>query len=332
MAIPRIIHQTWKSRDVPAQWAAWATSWAAHNPDWEYRLWTDEDCRALVAARYPDLLPVYDAYPYAILRADAARVAILHAFGGVYADLDVECLRPLDPLVDGRRCVAGWEPDEQAEGLGAPRVLCNAVLAAEPGHPFLASLLEAYAADDRPILGHRDVLLATGPLRLTELLDAGVPGADDVTCVASSLLYPYVARTPADRDAWQRSGAFTVHYWANSWVGALAGELHNPTPHDVEGFRFFPGLDSNGHDIGNVGRDVPLAARRCRAMPEAVAFNTDGFVKRALRPRSAWLTYGDPTEQGLYVRAEYVPEPVFRVLLHGGPQPLADRITPSQEP
>ncbi|KAJ3896091.1 hypothetical protein GG344DRAFT_72572 [Lentinula edodes] len=38
-------------------------------------------------------------YKYAIQRADAIRYFVLHHYGGVYLDLDVGCLRPLDPLL-----------------------------------------------------------------------------------------------------------------------------------------------------------------------------------------------------------------------------------------
>ena len=49
--------------------------------------------------RYPWFLPTYDAFPLPIMRADAARAFILHAHGGVYADLDAEPLRPIDRLL-----------------------------------------------------------------------------------------------------------------------------------------------------------------------------------------------------------------------------------------
>jgi hypothetical protein len=44
-AIPRIIHQTWKTADVPPRFAAWRESWARLHPGWQHRLWTDEDNR-----------------------------------------------------------------------------------------------------------------------------------------------------------------------------------------------------------------------------------------------------------------------------------------------
>src|SRR5690348_2125687 len=95
-AIPHAIHQTWKSADVPPRFAAYARSWRMHHPRWPWRLWTDADLRAFVAAHEPAFLATYDAYAHPICRVDAARYAIMRHVGGVYADLDFECLAPLD--------------------------------------------------------------------------------------------------------------------------------------------------------------------------------------------------------------------------------------------
>ncbi|KAK7492631.1 hypothetical protein BaRGS_00016110, partial [Batillaria attramentaria] len=96
--IPKRIHQTWKSAKIPRSFHAWIRSWTAKHPDWEYWLWTDDNARQLVAERFPSLLPVYDGYREPIRRADALRYVVLHEFGGVYADMDMESLRPIDPL------------------------------------------------------------------------------------------------------------------------------------------------------------------------------------------------------------------------------------------
>ena len=44
-AIPRIIHQTWKNDMVTATSASRIKSWLRHNPDWEYKFWTNDDGR-----------------------------------------------------------------------------------------------------------------------------------------------------------------------------------------------------------------------------------------------------------------------------------------------
>jgi mannosyltransferase OCH1-like enzyme len=41
--IPKIIHQLWKTADVPPAFLHWQSSWREMHPDFEYRLWTNAD-------------------------------------------------------------------------------------------------------------------------------------------------------------------------------------------------------------------------------------------------------------------------------------------------
>ena len=50
------------------------------------------------AQDYPEYLAMYDSYRFGIQRADAMRLFFLHKFGGIYIDMDIECLRSLDFL------------------------------------------------------------------------------------------------------------------------------------------------------------------------------------------------------------------------------------------
>ena len=61
--ISKIIHQSWRSEEVPEKFQSWAQTWRTNHPDWSYVLWTDESNRNLVAEHFPHLLPVYDAFP-----------------------------------------------------------------------------------------------------------------------------------------------------------------------------------------------------------------------------------------------------------------------------
>jgi len=47
---------------------------------------------------FPDFLLYYDSFPYSIQRADAIRYFWLYHHGGIYMDLDMELLKPLDDL------------------------------------------------------------------------------------------------------------------------------------------------------------------------------------------------------------------------------------------
>ena len=88
--IPRIIHQTYKTRDLPERWKDTPETWKRHHPEWTYMFWSDHDNRELIKRVDPEFLPSYDAYKYPIQRADAVRYYILKHYGGIYVDLDMQ--------------------------------------------------------------------------------------------------------------------------------------------------------------------------------------------------------------------------------------------------
>jgi hypothetical protein len=312
MMIPRVIHQSWKTLEPPPEWRFCVESWRRHHPGWEYRMWTDEACRELVEREYPSFLSIYDAYSYDIQRFDAVRYLILHRFGGVYADLDMECLCPVDQLLTPGTFLAGREP-EQHEQNGP--MLCNAFMAASPGHPFLEHVVAMMRRKNPAILRHAEVLTTTGPVMLFEVLTSYAQSAR-VRVLEPERFYPLTAGSTAIqrvltrardaraiRRACRARGAYGIHYWANSWVRKLAGRLDNPTPENVPGYVFWSGLDSPGYDIGNAGRDVVELARTCSADDRALGFNTDGFLKSRIRLREEWTSIPNPNgNEGLYLK------------------------------
>ncbi|MGH7046836.1 MAG: glycosyltransferase, partial [Stellaceae bacterium] len=99
-SIPRSIFQTWKSKtDIPAKFSHWQSTFDRINPDFRHIVWDDDDNRQFIASYYEWFLPIYDSYPREIYRVDAVRYFYLYTFGGIYADMDTECLRPLAPLL-----------------------------------------------------------------------------------------------------------------------------------------------------------------------------------------------------------------------------------------
>ena len=234
--IPRLIHQTWKTRDVPPEFQALQRSWIERNPGFEYRFWTDEDIGRFIAEEHPALLPVFHGYADPIARIDLARYLILRRFGGVYADLDFECLRPIDGLLEGRSFVVGLEPEEhgrlaKAVERGLPRILCPSFLATVPGHPFWDHLLERLVE----ARSSADVLDATGPFLLTRAhasYEGGrhEDGAAEVTVLPPHLLYPVTKEDCwsgrlFDLAFWEQATrrAYAVHYWEGTWFRGVAG-------------------------------------------------------------------------------------------------------------
>jgi glycosyltransferase involved in cell wall biosynthesis len=246
MQIPRLLHQTWRDDQPPAEMAALAQTWREHHPGWQYRLWTDADCRALVEERGPWFLPTYDGYPEPIMRVDAFRYFLMFHVGGVYADLDFECLQPLDGLVRGARVLVGLEPQEHlaeevVRSSGLSRVVANAFLASVPGHPFWLHVIETMAAARR----RPGPLEATGPFLLTRALERW--RGERVKVVPAAALYPVPKRQiwagaldASARDRLRASGAFAVHHWMGTWV------RHPPDEQEMAGEPTVTGLETDG--------------------------------------------------------------------------------------
>ena len=89
---------------------------------------------------------MYNAFDNGVKRADVARYCILQTYGGVYVDLDFECIKPLDDLLKNREFVIGTEPTFHAKHIrNYPYWLCNAFIASVPGHRVFDYILEYIA-------------------------------------------------------------------------------------------------------------------------------------------------------------------------------------------
>ncbi|KAG1667950.1 hypothetical protein FOA52_008322 [Chlamydomonas sp. UWO 241] len=90
--------------------------------------------------------------------------------------------------------------------------------------------------------------------------------------------------------------------------GVLAHVQGNQlAPVQLAGWTFFQGLDSLGGDVhwswGSANDPHAIADEAC-AIDGVIAFNTNGYIKTALRPRSQWLkvdVWTDKPSSGMYV-------------------------------
>jgi len=165
MPIPKIIHQTAKTSDIPPVWLPFQSAVKAKFPDWEYRLWTDQDNLALVQDRYPKLLPIYTGLARNIMRVDMIRYLIMDTYGGLYLDLDYEFLRPY-PFTDFDLVLPRESADSEPVALG------NAVFASVPGHPYWKAVIADFLANppsNYAEVAEEQVLHLTGPGFLTRI-------------------------------------------------------------------------------------------------------------------------------------------------------------------
>ena len=131
------------SRDA---WSACAGSMGAR-----YHLWNAAEVETLMRTRYPQFWDTYQTVRYPVMRADIARIAILHAYGGLYADLDTMPNRqsyaqaPLAVCsVWGPKKGGGWKKSDWRTAHQAPRkeFYDMEVLVGEVRSPFLLGWLD----------------------------------------------------------------------------------------------------------------------------------------------------------------------------------------------
>jgi inositol phosphorylceramide mannosyltransferase catalytic subunit len=206
--IPKIIHQIWLGSPVPESFKALQQSWIEHHMGrgWAYKLWTDEDVAQITLYNQE----FYDATDNYGVKSDILRWELLYNYGGIYVDMDYECLRPLDDLLCYDFYTALQPLDTAFVQLGA--ALCGA----RPGHPILKHCIETVGDDWH----HQGAPKKTGPVHFTKsfYFMAGKDGNKDIAFPAL-YFYPLGCQeTTENRQRWTQQGSFAVHWWAKSWM------------------------------------------------------------------------------------------------------------------
>jgi len=164
--IPKIFHLTaptkilsWEERRIQRRLVRLLT-------DWECHLWDDADNSRLMATHFPHIADQYEAIPFGVLKADIARCAFMHAYGGFYFDTDYKLIKPIPPTLLNARCLL---PIEEGATNTSDFKIGNAVFASQPGYPlwsdFIHFIFDRY--DVVNLKEHREITQISGPRGLT---------------------------------------------------------------------------------------------------------------------------------------------------------------------
>jgi hypothetical protein len=138
--IPKIIWQTYKTKkdDVPPYARRAMRTWTDRNPGWSHRYRSQPEVLDFIRESFgPEWLEiVLTKCPVGVMTADIWRLMILYRFGGVYADLDTECLVPIDSWLDG---LADFDLILNAENA---QDIVYWTIAAAPEHPAIGHALQ----------------------------------------------------------------------------------------------------------------------------------------------------------------------------------------------
>ncbi|KAK4033483.1 putative glycosyltransferase [Parachaetomium inaequale] len=108
---PKKIWQSWKTDPLnfDKRDSDTARTWTSQNPGYRYEVLTDHNDLVYVEEKFgpagfnrPDIVELYRTVNATIIKADLLRYMIMYAEGGVYADIDVEALKPVDRFIPAR--------------------------------------------------------------------------------------------------------------------------------------------------------------------------------------------------------------------------------------
>ena len=104
--IPKIIHYIWLGgKELPKIAEMCIESWKKFCPDYEIRRWDESN---LDLNKYQFVKDALDNKKYAFA-SDVLRTEILYTYGGIYFDIDVELLKPINSILENVDCVMGFE-------------------------------------------------------------------------------------------------------------------------------------------------------------------------------------------------------------------------------
>jgi mannosyltransferase OCH1-like enzyme len=197
--IPRTIHHIWIGPDpLPEHHRPWMETWKHHHPDWEHRLWTEENL-----PEDPIRTEIHEHLRAPVERADILRLELLYRHGGVYVDTDLECLRPIDDLI----------ADQEFVGICLkPGRVTNTLIASAPGHPLLKKALR----EVRPMKVYwtpnakRSIKEVAGP----PLLQGLVRKQPNLKLLEPPLCFPATDE--------ERESAIAVHHKERAWLNVAA--------------------------------------------------------------------------------------------------------------
>jgi len=200
VGFPKKIWQTWKvdplgfeERDMNC-----AKTWTAKNPGHRYEVLTDNNDMYYVETHFgpagfnrPDIVYMYRSLSARIVKADLLRYLVMYVEGGVYTDIDVEALRPIDRFIPDRYnerdidMVIGVEidqPDYKDHAILGPKSqsFCQWTFMCKPRLPVMMRLVDGIIKwlndvakkQQVPIsdifLDFDEVITGTGPSAFTE--------------------------------------------------------------------------------------------------------------------------------------------------------------------
>lgn len=211
--IPKVIHYCWfGGNPLNKEAQRCIESWKKYAPDFEIKEWNESnyDVRKNNYTK-----EAYDNRKYAFV-SDYARLDIIYSEGGIYLDVDVELIKPIEELLYSRAYFG-----KQTEFNGHWYVNTGLGFGAEAGNKIVNAMLKDYFGqsfirDD----GCFDI--TSCPVRNTKaLVKYGYENNNNQQDIDGTIIYPSDYFCPMDHITGKintTNNTYSIHHFAASWV------------------------------------------------------------------------------------------------------------------
>ena len=228
--IPKKIHYCWFGNNkLSAKAQKCIKSWKKFCPDYEIIEWNESNFDIHIN-EYTEWCHKENKYAFL---SDYARLIIIYNNGGIYLDVDVELLKPLDPLL-GNSAYFGFETDRFINtGLG---------FGAEKGSRTVSELIKMYDS----LLDGKHGTVGCPILNTRGIEACGFKADGSYQKIGNVSVYPADYFNPYE-DATGRlkitENTYSIHWFAKSWMSRkslIRSTLSKPV-HRIFGTGFLKG-------------------------------------------------------------------------------------------
>lgn len=214
--IPKIFHQIWLGGKIPDKYNKLMQSFRDKNPDWEFRLWTDEDAKSF------DMInrDVFDKIQNLGAKSDIFRYEILYKYGGVYTDTDFICLKSFNDFLH-------LDLFSGTGHVGHPEAF-NGLIGTKPNNKLVMKLIEKIKSIPENRINNYDITNITGPMVFSSIFfDYLHSNLDDkIILFPTQFFYSFPAikrfeiRENLNEEVifkFKSEESYCVHLWYTSW-------------------------------------------------------------------------------------------------------------------
>ena len=174
--VPLIIYESWKSHEVPKGMRDNILRLLKTNPEFDYYLYSDEECAAFIADNYDkDVLAAFQALKPGAYKSDLWRYCILYKLGGVYLDIKYYSTVPLINVIDENPTVFVRDADSYSVQIPAgdfsfQTCLYNGFMISPPKNEIFKLCIDEIVESCKKRLYRRNNVDVTGPCLLGRIV------------------------------------------------------------------------------------------------------------------------------------------------------------------